>query len=298
MSNSGGNGTANNSNGTGGTSELSCGLIMPISSLDGCHADHWSEVKTIIVEAVDSIGIPRFRTRLVSDADESGVIQKRIVQNLYSSDIVVCDVSGKNPNVMFELGLRLAFDKPAVIVKDDQTDYSFDTAVIEHIPYPRDLRFASIVEFKKKLAGKVGGTYQASVDDPKHSPFLKSFGQFQVATLAQSEVSPDKMIIDMLAEVQREMQSLKRRVWEPEKASVPSPPPRARHFLQDLLSKQIVEWCKAKGVNPEEVLPNRDLFGQLMSYALHDLPLRGVSFEEFEAAVKTAIFCDSAQLNS
>jgi len=32
---------------------------------------------------------------------------------------------------MFELGLRLAFDKPAIIVKDDNTSYSFDTAPIE-----------------------------------------------------------------------------------------------------------------------------------------------------------------------
>jgi hypothetical protein len=71
------------------------------------------------------------------NADDIGVIQKRIVQNLYSSDVIVCDVSGKNPNVMFELGMRLAFDKPTLIVKDDKTDYSFDTGIIEHVPYPR-----------------------------------------------------------------------------------------------------------------------------------------------------------------
>jgi hypothetical protein len=34
----------------------------------------------------------------------------------------------KNPNVMFELGMRLAFDKPAIIIKDNRTNYSFDTA--------------------------------------------------------------------------------------------------------------------------------------------------------------------------
>ncbi len=69
---------------------------------------------------------------------------------------------------MFELGLRLAFDNPTVIVKDDKTDYSFDAGVIENIPYPRDLRFTKIVEFKKKLAEKVSNTFKASVEDPKH----------------------------------------------------------------------------------------------------------------------------------
>src|SRR5690606_35815500 len=94
--------------------------------------------------------------------------------------IVVCDVSGKNPNVMFELGMRLAFDKPTVIVKDDKTDYSFDTGIIEHVGYPRDLRFSKIVLFKDKLSEKVKATYQKSLSDPEHSTFLKSFGRFQV----------------------------------------------------------------------------------------------------------------------
>ena len=116
----------------------------------------------------------------MSEAEEIGVIQKRIVQNVYNDDIVVCDVSGKNPNVMFDLGMRRAFDKPTVIVKDDMTDYSFDTAVIEHIPYPRDLRFTKIVEFKKKLAEKVSNTHKASVEDPQHSPFLKRLGSFML----------------------------------------------------------------------------------------------------------------------
>ena len=124
---------------------VTCGLVMPISAIDGCSADHWSEVKSIVTESIEVISEQKFVVRLVSDADDVGVIQKRIVQNIYSSDVIVCDVSGKNPNVMFELGLRLAFDKPTVIIKDDKTDYAFDTAIIEHLSYPRDLRFAKIV---------------------------------------------------------------------------------------------------------------------------------------------------------
>jgi hypothetical protein len=196
--------------------ELTCGLIMPISILDGCTADHWAEVKSIVIEAVESIASPRFVTRIVSDADEVGVIQKRIVQNVYNSSIVVCDVSGKNPNVMFELGMRLAFDKPTVIIKDDRTDYSFDTGVIEHIPYPRDLRFTKIVDFKKRLAERVSSTYKASVEDAQHSPFLKSFGQFHVASLAQSEASAEKVILEMLSDIQLDLRLLRSRDLERE----------------------------------------------------------------------------------
>jgi hypothetical protein len=61
---------------------LTCGLIMPISAIDNCSSEHWIEVKSIITEAIESIADPRFTVRLVSDADDTGVIQKRIVQYL------------------------------------------------------------------------------------------------------------------------------------------------------------------------------------------------------------------------
>src|SRR5688500_38836 len=83
-----------------------CGLVMPISAIDGCTEQHWAEVKAILVDAIESVGVSAC---LVSESDDVGIIQKRIIRNLYENPIVVCDVSGKNPNVMFELGIRLAF---------------------------------------------------------------------------------------------------------------------------------------------------------------------------------------------
>lgn len=169
-----------------------CGIIMPISAIDGCNESHWIEVKAIIEEAVEAAG---FKARLVSYADDVNVIQKTIVNNLYNDKIVICDVSAKNANVMFELGMRLAFDKPTIIIKDDQTSYSFDTSVIEHLTYPRDLRFSRIVDFKKQLSEKLSATLAKADADNSYSPFLKSFGTFTVAKLDQKEVSASEGVI-------------------------------------------------------------------------------------------------------
>jgi hypothetical protein len=111
---------------------------------------------------------------------------------------------------MFELGMRLAFDKPTVIIKDDQTDYSFDTGVIEHLTYPRDLRFARMVAFKSQLAEKAIGTYKAAQSDPEHSVFLKNFGTFKVASLSQAEVTADQAVLEMLIDMQREIARIRR----------------------------------------------------------------------------------------
>lgn len=212
---------------------------MPISSIDGCSAEHWDEVKAIFCEAVEAIPNVEFTVRLVSEADDVGVIQKRIVQNVYNSDMIICDVSCKNPNVMFELGMRLAFDRPTVIVKDDKTDYSFDTGVIEHITYPRDLRFSKMVAFKAQLAEKVLATHRAATENKDHSTFLKNFGTFKVASLTQSEVSADLAVFEVLSDLQREVSALRRlsesKRFSPSNMSTSS----ARRRIQTLINEYI-----------------------------------------------------------
>lgn len=189
--------------------KVQVGLVMPIAQIDNCGPEHWLEVKSIIIEALAIHEDYQFEARLVSESDSSGLIHKRIVQGLYNSDIVICDVSCKNPNVMFELGMRLAFDKPTVIIKDDKTNYTFDAGGIEHVEYPRDLRFTKIVDFKNTLLRKTIATYEDSLTDSNHSPFLKSFGEFKVAKLDETEVMPIDLIIDKLNEMQSDVASLK-----------------------------------------------------------------------------------------
>ena len=188
-----------------------CGIVMPISAIDDCSESHLIDVLSILTEAVEESG---YTAKIVSHSDDAGVIQKRIVQNLYDNPIVICDVSGKNPNVMFELGMRLAFDKPTIIVKDDKTSYSFDTAGIEHLEYPRDLRFSRITDFKSRLAEKIQATVKSS-SDPNYTTFLKHFGEFKVAKIDQKEVSSQEFILEEIKILSRRFDRLER-VLEPQ----------------------------------------------------------------------------------
>lgn len=175
-----------------------CGIVMPISTIDTCSEEHWRDVREILTEAIEDAG---FSAQLVSEADDVGIIQKRIIQNLYENPVVVCDVSGKNPNVMFELGMRLAFDKPTIIIKDDKTTYSFDTSPIEHLAYPRDLRFSKIVEFKELLSEKIKATHRRSSEDDDYTTFLKHFGTFKVADLQTEVVPKDQIVLEEIRSI-------------------------------------------------------------------------------------------------
>lgn len=191
---------------------LRCGIIMPIASMGDYSEAHWQDVKSIITEATQQISEFTFKTEIVSNSDgEINIIHKNIITNIYNSDVVVCDISGRNPNVLFELGMRLTFDKPTIIIKDDETPYIFDTSSIETLTYPKDLRFHKIVSFKETLANRIKLTYIKSIEDKNYSPFLGHFGEFKVPVLNVTAVTePQQIILDEISSLRSEIRSIKK----------------------------------------------------------------------------------------
>jgi len=175
---------------------------MPISSIDDLNENHWNDVKQILSDSIEMAG---FEPLLVSESDDIGVIHKRIFQNLYELPVVVCDVSCNNPNVMYELGMRIAFDKGVtIIIKDRETPFAktFDTAPIEQLTYPRDLRHNSIEQFKNELSKKIKATWK-SFESPSFVSILRSFGEFQTVEIPIENVSSTEHIIGELARIEK-----------------------------------------------------------------------------------------------
>ncbi len=103
---------------------LTCFIIMPFSERDDRHAPgFFSEVlESILEEAVTGAGfIAKTARRQGSD-----VIQATIVNDLLEADIVLADLTEHNPNVLFELGMRMAADKPVALIRAKGTGPIFD----------------------------------------------------------------------------------------------------------------------------------------------------------------------------
>lgn len=56
----------------------------------------------------------------------SDVIQSTIINELLEAELVIADLTDHNPNVLFELGLRMAMDKPVALIKAAGTGRVFD----------------------------------------------------------------------------------------------------------------------------------------------------------------------------
>lgn len=254
------------------THEIICGIIMPISGTDSYSADHWANVKTILMETVSSIQEYKFIVKPVWQDDVVNIIQKSIINNIYQADIVVCDVSSMNPNVMFELGLRLAFDKPTIIIIDNDTKFIFDTGIIEHLVYDRDLNWLSIKKLQKEIQTKIIATLKEKEINKDYSPFLNNFGTFHTSSLHSKDIDSADQLVDMLSDIQNDLTLLRR------KHSINASLLRVdSEYIEFLFRKAINFWCQRNKTKADPVLLNDPKFvkwidGEISASKFFDTP--------------------------
>ena len=120
-----------------------CFVIMPISDQGDYPSGHFTKVyEQIIKPAILSAGYEPYR---VDENKISDSIIDKIFDAIQNCPMAVCDLSNNNPNVMYELGLRQAYDKPVVLIKDEKTNRVFDISAIDF-----DLLRREFAKVKKK----------------------------------------------------------------------------------------------------------------------------------------------------
>lgn len=101
-----------------------CFVIMPFTERDDAHPPGFFDevLRSLLMPAAEAAGF----TVRTANRSGSDVIQSTIVNELLEADLVLADLTEHNPNVLFELGLRMAEDKPVTLVRAKGTGQIFD----------------------------------------------------------------------------------------------------------------------------------------------------------------------------
>lgn len=122
-----------------------CFVISPIGDEDSETRKRSDQVlKHIITGAVTQLGFEVIRADKIS---EPGIITHQILQYIVDSELVVADLTERNPNVFYELALRHAIRKPLVQLIKKGELIPFDVAATRIIQF--DLQNPDSVEAAK-----------------------------------------------------------------------------------------------------------------------------------------------------
>jgi hypothetical protein len=125
--------------------ENQCFYLCPFSDpFDAVYKDH-------VVPTIENL---EMTIKRADDIYGTQPIVDDIWEGICESDIVLADVTGRNPNVMYEIGMAHTVGKPVVIITQSIDDVPFDLKHYRCIIYSYSPK--GVKELEERLAGTLG----------------------------------------------------------------------------------------------------------------------------------------------
>jgi len=156
---------------------MKCFVIMPFS-------EEFDKVKTAIKEAVTNARLEYVR------ADEyykAGKITHQIINEIENSQICICDITGNNPNVIWELGYAYSSKKIVIPIAQSSSDLFFDVKDDRTIIYKKDSLKSSLIQ-KLELSLE---TAKKEIEEKPIEDYYFAFPHKELSQIIGSKKIPD-----------------------------------------------------------------------------------------------------------
>jgi hypothetical protein len=181
-------------------------VISPIGKLDEDSNDFAKLcLEQIIKPAAEDCGGYAVPER-ADEHHKPGSVTAKVVTAILDADVCVADLTGRNPNVMYEVAIAHAADKPVILLQQEQGGPPFDFADERVIHY--GLRVDQANAARAELLGHFKSALHEK-EDPRlaatMNPVRMLFGQLKASAVASE---PEKAVLTELQAVRSELRRI------------------------------------------------------------------------------------------
>jgi hypothetical protein len=174
---------------TSSIKENLCFVISPIGS-DGSSAyTKFKEILEYIIKPAFNESGFKYTVIRADDIDRAGSFIKDILESIYSAHLVIADLTGQNPNVFYELGVRHSLRPRTILISQNLDDIPSDLREYRTIIYGTSAKEAAA--FKEKI--KKFLTEIKQEPDRPDNPVLDRLGSVIENKLSQVEEERDTL---------------------------------------------------------------------------------------------------------
>lgn len=112
-----------------------CFVVSPIGKEGSDNYNRFKEVLDYVIKPAIETSSMKLRIIRADDINRSGSFIKDILQHLYSSYIVIVDLTDQNPNVFYELGVRHSISARTILIAQKLEDIPSDLREYRTIIY-------------------------------------------------------------------------------------------------------------------------------------------------------------------
>jgi hypothetical protein len=168
------------------------------NSPERIHADWFLEA---IVEPTFET-LTEFKVERADRLSHPGLIDAQVIHRLLTAEIVIADLTGLNPNVFYEIGIRHMAQKPIIHMHEIGQSIPFDVSLYRSIAYSR-LRPSDLRHGRSSLAQAVDKVLAA--DYQVENPVTNVRGRFQLELHATPE---QKLLMGQLRSIEQRLTSM------------------------------------------------------------------------------------------
>ncbi len=187
--------------------------IFVISPIGPAEADGFDPTQTVLDEIIKPAAADAGGYEVPRRADEihkHGSISAQVVTSIIKADVCVADLTGRNPNVMYEVAIGHAANKPVLLLQQEPGGPPFDFSHERAIHY--DLRVDLANAARQELAEQLRDAHQDSVSGVPARTFNPVRELFQQMRTRENASEPEALLMDNVQMLQRQVMMLAERL--------------------------------------------------------------------------------------